>query len=275
MSQIKLYKPTTSARRKTSVINYAEILTKDAPYKKLIHRRAGQGGRNNRGVITVRHQGGGARKMVRQIDFKRNFSEGFKVLSIEYDPSRSSFISLALDLKTGEKSYVLFTKGMKVGEKYDQDKEVVEGNKLFVRDVPLGTAVSQVELQPGQGAKISRSAGNYSIIMASDGDVVTLKLPSGERRKVLGNCTCVVGRIGNEANSLVRIGKAGRNRNKGIRPTVRGKVMNPVDHPHGGGEARNSIGMPYPKTPWGKHALGVKTRKAKHSDKMIVSRRKN
>lgn len=273
MSLVKLYRPTTAARRKTSVIDYAQILTTQTPYKQLLYRKTKQSGRNNQGRITIRHRGGGARKLVRQVDFKRRFPDGFKVLTVEYDPNRSAFISLVSDLRTGQKAYVLYTKGMRVGEKYNLGQEVVEGNTLMVRDVPLGTMVSQIELRPGQGAKIARSAGNYAIVMASDDKTVTLKLPSGERRKVLGDCLCVVGRIGNEANNLVRIGKAGRNRHRGIRPTVRGKAMNPVDHPHGGGKARTPIGMPYPKTPWGKHALGVKTRKSKQSDGMIVSRR--
>jgi large subunit ribosomal protein L2 len=275
MSRVKVYKPTTNARRRTSVIDYSGVLTKDAPYKKLIHRHKGQGGRNSSGQITVRHQGGGARQLVREVDFKRQFPEGFKVLSVEYDPTRSAFVSLVSDLKTGEKTYVLFTKGMRPGEKYGLTKEIREGNQLPLQDLPVGTTVSQVELQPGQGARLARSAGNYAIVTASDDNLVTLKLPSGERRKVLGTCTAVIGRVGNEAKSLVRTGKAGRQRHKGIRPTVRGKVMNPTDHPHGGGEARNPVGMPYPKTPWGKHALGVKTRKPKPSDKLIVSRRKS
>lgn len=275
MSRVKVYKPTTSARRKTSVVNYAKVLTSNDPYKKLIHRQKGQAGRNSHGLITVRHQGGGYRKLVREVDFKRKFPYGFKVISVEYDPTRSAFVSLVSDLKTGEKSYVLFTKGMRPGQKYGLSKEIIEGNQLQLKELPVGTTVSQIELQPGQGAKLARSAGNYAIVTASDENMVTLKLPSGERRKVLNTCLAVVGRVGNEAKSLVRVGKAGRQRHKGIRPTVRGKVMNPTDHPHGGGEARNPVGMPYPKTPWGKHALGVKTRKPKSSDKMIISRRKS
>ncbi len=275
MSKVKVYKPTTNARRRTSVIAYSEILTGDEPHKKLISRRKKQGGRNDRGLITVRHQGGGYRKLVREVDFKRRFKEGFKVITVEYDPTRSAFVSLVGDLKTGRKAYVLYTRGMKVGERYDTNKEILEGNQARLGDLPVGTTVSQIEMQPGQGAKLARSAGNYATVTASDGKMVTLKLPSGERRKVSDNCTAVIGRVGNEAKNLVRIGKAGRQRHKGIRPTVRGKVMNPTDHPHGGGEARNPIGMPYPKTPWGKHALGVKTRKPKASDKLIVSRRKS
>lgn len=275
MSQIKLYKPTTNGRRLSSVIDYASILTTDEPYKKLLVRKVKVSGRNNTGSITVRHQGGGFRKLVRIVDFKRNFPNGCKVLTIEYDPNRSAFISLVSDLKTGQKAYVLYVKGTKVGDILNSNQEIVEGNSLPLSAIPVGTMVSQVELRPGQGAKIARAAGNYAIVTANEGNLVTLKLPSGEVRKFLGNCRCVVGRIGNDAHNLVRIGKAGRQRHKGIRPTVRGKVMNPVDHPHGGGTGRNPIGMAYPKTPWGKYALGVKTRKPNQpSDKFIVSRRK-
>lgn len=275
MSQIKLYKPTTNGRRLSSVIDYTSILTTDEPYKKLLVRKAKASGRNNTGSITVRHQGGGSRKLVRIVDFKRNFPNGCKVLTIEYDPNRSAFISLVSDLKTGEKAYVLYVKGTKVGDVLNSNQEIVEGNSLPLSAIPVGTMVSQVELRPGQGAKIARAAGNYAIVTANEGNLVTLKLPSGEVRKFLGDCRCVVGRIGNDAYNLVRIGKAGRQRHKGIRPTVRGKVMNPVDHPHGGGTGRNPIGMAYPKTPWGKYALGVKTRKPNQpSDKFIVSRRK-
>jgi large subunit ribosomal protein L2 len=257
------------------VIDYASILTTDEPYKKLLVRKLKASGRNNTGSITVRHQGGGARKLVRIVDFKRNFPNGCKVLTIEYDPNRSAFISLVSDLKTGQKAYVLYVKGTKVGDILNSNQEIVEGNSLPLSAIPVGTMVSQVELRPGQGAKIARAAGNYAIVTANEGNLVTLKLPSGEVRKFLGNCRCVVGRIGNDAHNLVRIGKAGRQRHKGIRPTVRGKVMNPVDHPHGGGTGRNPIGMAYPKTPWGKYALGVKTRKPNQpSDKFIVSRRK-
>jgi large subunit ribosomal protein L2 len=275
MSEIKLYKPTTAARRKTSVINYGKILTGDKPHKALLIRKANSAGRNNSGKITVRHRGGGSKKLVRVVSFKNKFSSGFKVLTIEYDPNRTAFISLVTDLATGNKHYVLYTKGMVVGQKYGANKEIQEGNRLLLKEIPVGTFVSQIEIQPGQGAKLVRSAGNYAIVTARDEKYVTLKLPSGEVRKFLADCSCVVSRVANEAHSLVRIGKAGRNRLKGIRPTVRGKVMNPVDHPHGGGEARNSIGMKYPKTPWGKHALGVKTRNKKlASNQLILNRRK-
>lgn len=277
MSRVKIYKPTTASRRHTSVIAYSEVLTKGAKKsKKLLVRKARSAGRNNTGKITVRHKGGGYKKLVRKVDFVRAFPQGFKVATVEYDPTRSAFVCLVIDIATGVKSYVLHTRGMEVGKTFNANKEIVEGNTLRLDTVPVGTEVSQIELQPGRGAQMIRSAGSYAIVTAREEKYVTLKLPSGEVRKVLGSATCVVGRVGNGANNLVRYGKAGRMRKMGIRPTVRGKVMNPVDHPHGGGEARNSIGLKYPKTPWGKHAMGVKTRDMrKASTKLIVSRRKN
>ena len=274
MAAIKLYKPTTSARRKTSVINYKEFLTTDKPFKKLLIRKTRAAGRNQSGKITVRHQGGGAKKLVRQVDFKRNFPEGFKVLTVEYDPTRTAFISLVSDLKSGVKKYILNSKGIEVDKKYYESNEIQDGNKVQLKFVPVGTAVSQVEYQPNQGAKLLRSAGVYATVTAKDDGYVTLKLASSEIRKFQDTCSCVISRMSNDAHNLVRLGKAGRSRHMGIRPTVRGKVMNPVDHPHGGGEAANSIGMAYPKTPWGKHALGVKTRKkSKLSGKFIIKRR--
>jgi large subunit ribosomal protein L2 len=274
MSTIKLYKPTTPARRKTSVVDYKKVLSGDKPYKPLLIRKKNQAGRSN-GKITVRHQGGGYRTLVRQVDFKRNFPEGFKVQTVEYAPDRTSFVSLVSCLKTGEKKYIIHTNNMQVGLVYQNNQEALEGNQIPLALVPVGTFVSQIEIFPNKGATLVRSAGTYAIVTAKEEKYVTIKLPSGEIRKVLATCNCVVSRVGNTAHGLVRIGKAGRQRHKGIRPTVRGKVMNPVDHPHGGGEASNSIGMKYPKTPWGKHALGVKTRdKKKLSSKFIVQRRK-
>ncbi len=274
MSVLKKYKPTTPARRKTSVVDYSKILTTDKPYKKLLFRKKKSAGRNNRGKITVRHRGGGYKKQVRILDFKRNFEQGAKVISIEYDPNRSAFISLVVDLKTGKKHYILYSKGMSVGSVVHTNEQIKDGNTVKLKNVPVGNFVSQVEMRPGQGAKMIRSAGNYAVVTAKDEGYVTLRLPSGEIRKFVDECTCVINRVGNEVHEFVRIGKAGRQRKRGIRPTVRGKVMNPVDHPHGGGEARNSIGLKYPKTPWGKHAMGVKTRKNKKSDKFIIKRRK-
>jgi large subunit ribosomal protein L2 len=274
MSILKKYKPTTAARRKTSVIDYSKILTGDKPTKSLIFHKKNSAGRNAHGRITVRHRGGGYRKQVRIIDFKKNFSEGFKINTIEYDPNRTAFISLVTDLKTGIKSYILYSKGMEAGKKYNTSDEILEGNTIPLIDAPVGSQVSQIELNPNGGAKIVRSAGTYATVTAKDGAYVTLKLPSGEVRRFLSTCKCTLARVSNDAHGLVRIGKAGRIRHMGRRPQVRGKVMNPVDHPHGGGEARNSIGMKYPKTPWGKHAIGVKTRNKKlGSSRLIVSRR--
>jgi large subunit ribosomal protein L2 len=274
MSVLRKYKPTTAARRHTSVVHYSKILTGDEPTKSLTFRKTTTAGRNEHGKITVRHRGGGARKLVRVVDFKKNFTDGYKVNTIEYDPNRTAFISLVTDLKTGKKTYILYTKGMQVGQKYNTNDEINEGNTLFLADCPLGSQICQIELNPNGGAKIVRSAGTYGIITAKDDKYVMVKLPSGEIRKFLATCKATLARMSNEAHGLVRVGKAGRIRHMGRRPQVRGKVMNPVDHPHGGGEARNSIGMKYPKTPWGKHAIGVKTRSKKNaSNRLIVSRR--
>lgn len=275
MSLLKIYKPTTPSRRRTSVVDYNKVLTGDKPNKKLLKRKKTTAGRNNTGKITVRHKGGGARRQLRIVDFKRNFTQGAKVNTVEYDPTRSAFVCLVTDLANGQKKYILHSKSLKKGDIIKNSSEVIVGNTVLLKNIPVGTSVSQIELNPGQGAKMVRSAGTYATVTAKDEGTVTLKLPSGEIRKFNENCQCVVDRMGNENYELVRIGKAGRQRHRGKRPTVRGKVMNPVDHPHGGGEARNSIGMKYPKTPWGKHALGVKTRrKKKASNKFIVSRRK-
>jgi large subunit ribosomal protein L2 len=274
MSTIKIYKPTSPARRKTSTIDFKKILTGDKPTKSLIVRKSRTGGRNNRGVITTRHIGGGARKMVRLIDYKNQFSAGFKVNTIEYDPGRTAFICLVTDLSNGSKRYILHTKGIVVGKTYGLGKDLEKGTPVKLKDAPIASMVSQLELRPGQGAKCIRSAGAYGTIISKDETMVNIKMPSGEVRKFSVHCMCVIGQIGNDAWEQVRLGSAGRNRRFGVRPTVRGKVMNPVDHPHGGGEARNSIGMKAPKTPWGKPANGVKTRSRKNvSNNMIVSRR--
>ncbi len=273
MSNLKLYKPTTPSRRFSSRIDYKKILTTKKPYKKLVIRKTRTGGRS-RGKITVRHIGGGHRKLIRIIDYKRQFPIGFKVETIEYDPNRTAFICLVVDLKSGNRKYILHNNKFVVGNIYDQNQEIIEGNNLKISQLPVGTEISEIELTPGNGAKLIRSAGCYGQITAKEEKYTSVKLPSGEIRKFLNDCKAVVGRIGNTSWKLVRIGKAGSNILKGKRPTVRGKAMNPVDHPHGGGEARNSIGMKYPKTPWGKHALGVKTRnKKKLSSRLIVKRR--
>lgn len=276
MSKVKLYKPTTAARRHTSVTDYAAVLTKNVkPTKSLILRKKNASGRNNTGKITVRHRGGGYRNLVRKVDFNRQFPLGYKVVTVEYDPNRSAFICLVVDLQTGAKHYVLHTDGMKEGQKYGGNKEITDANNVKLATVPVGTEVSQIELNPGQGAKLVRGAGTFATVTAREDRFVTVKLPSGEIRKLNENCGCVINPVGNGSHNKLRIGKAGRNRHMGIRPTVRGKVMNPVDHPHGGGEARNSIGLKYPKTPWGKHALGVSTRRPKKQSSKFIITRKN
>lgn len=275
MSKLKSYKPTTPTRRHSSVVDYANILTASEPFKPLTKRKFNRAGRNKQGKITIRHRGGGSVRLYRQISFKHNFELGYKVVSIEYDPNRSSLIALVIDLKTGKKHYILHTKNLVVGNKYSETNEIKSSTQIQLKALPIGTMVCQVELQPGKGIELVRSAGSYAEVTAKENGYVTLKLPSGEIRKFLETCYCYIGRVGNESHELERLGKAGRVRNAGFRPSVRGKAMNPVDHPHGGGEARNSIGMKYPKTPWGKHALGVKTRnKKKNSSRLIVKRRK-
>lgn len=275
MSKLKLYKPTTPSRRHSSVVDYSQILTSNEPHKPLTTRKFNRAGRNKQGKITVRHRGGGSVRLYRTISFKHKFELGYKVVSVEYDPNRSAFIALVIDLKSGKKHYILHTKGLEVGNKYSENQEIKPSTQVQLKSIPIGTMVCQIEQQPGKGVELARSAGSYAQVTAKENGYVSLKLPSGEIRKFLETCYCYVGRVGNESHELERIGKAGRVRNKGFRPSVRGKVMNPVDHPHGGGEARNSIGMKYPKTPWGKHALGVKTRnKKKSSSRLIVKRRK-
>ncbi len=277
MSQIKIYKPTTPGRRKTSVVDYSAVLTKNVrPTKKLMIRKKNRAGRNNSGKISVRHQGGGYRTKVRIINYKRDAVEGYKVLTIEYDPNRNAFISLAVNLDNGKKEYILAHKDIKEGDLLKFDGSIEAGNRIKVADLPIGTEVCQLEMSPGKGAQMVRGAGNYAVITANEAGYVSLKLPSGEVRKFLGTCTAIIGRMSNENYKNIRFGKAGRLRHMGIRPTVRGKAMNPVDHPHGGGEGSNSIGMAHPKTLWGKNAYGVKTRdKKKASSKLIVRRRKS
>lgn len=277
MSKLKLYKPTTASRRKTSVIDYPNILTStsQSPYKKLTVVKKEKAGRNNHGKITIRHRGAGNKKLLRTVTFKRNFELGYKVLTVEYAPDRTGFVSLVVDLKTGKKHYLLHSAGLETGKVYGTNSDIVDGNTLKLKDMPVGAFVSQIELRPGQGGIVVRSAGAYAIVTAKDDKYVTLKLPSTEIRKFNENCQCVVGKVGNESHGLVRIGKAGRKRKMGWRPTVRGKVMNPVDHPHGGGEARNPIGLSHPKTPWGKPALGVRTRKRKNPSQQFIIKRKN
>ena len=272
---IKKYKPTTPGRRGMSSLTFEEITT-NKPEKSLVVSLKSKGGRNNNGRITTRHQGGGHKRNYRIIDFKRN-KDGIpaKVATIEYDPNRSANIAL-LHYVDGEKRYILAPKGLTVGMKVisGKDADIKVGNCLEMKDMPEGTFIHNVELYPGKGGQLARSAGCSAQILGIEDKYVTVRLSSGEVRKILSNCRATVGVVGNEDHNLVNIGKAGRNRWKGIRPTVRGSVMNPNDHPHGGGEGRTPIGRKSPMTPWGKKAMGVKTRKTKKaSDKLIVRRR--
>ena len=272
---IKKYKPTTPGRRGMSSLTFEEITT-NKPEKSLVVPLKSKGGRNNNGRITTRHQGGGHKRSYRLIDFKRN-KDGIpaKVATIEYDPNRSANIAL-LHYVDGEKRYILAPKGLTVGTTVvsGKDADIKVGNCLEMKDMPEGTFIHNVELKPGKGGQLARSAGCSAQILGIKEKYVTVRLSSGEVRKILANCRATVGVVGNEDHSLVNIGKAGRNRWKGIRPTVRGSVMNPNDHPHGGGEGRTPIGRKSPMTPWGKKAMGVKTRKTKKaSDKLIVRRR--
>lgn len=272
---IRKYKPTTSARRDMSVLKFSEI-TKDTPEKSLVVPLNKRGGRNNQGKITVRHKGGGVKRLYRIIDFKRNKDNipGI-VSSIEYDPNRTSNIAL-INYQDGEKRYIIAPKGLKVGSTVMSGEavDVKVGNAMPLVNIPVGTLVHNVELKPGKGAEIARSAGASAQILGREDKYVLLRLVSGETRKVLGTCRATIGEVGNEGHELVTVGKAGRNRYKGIRPTVRGSVMNPNDHPHGGGEGKAPIGRKAPVTPWGKPALGLKTRKKKESDKLIIRRGK-
>ena len=273
---IKNYKPNTPGTRGMSTLINTEI-TKKTPTKSLLVKKSKTGGRNNQGKITVRHIGGGARQKYRLIDFKRNKDgiEG-RVASIEYDPNRSANIAL-INYVDGEKRYIIAPLNLKVGDKIESgvNADIKVGNALPLENIPVGTLVHNVELNPGAGAKFARSAGSSVQILGKEGKYVLFRLTSGEVRKLLGTCRATIGVVGNEDYSLVKIGKAGRTRHKGFRPTVRGSVMNPNDHPHGGGEGRAPIGRSGPMTPWGKPALGYKTRKNKKaSDKYIVSRRK-
>ena len=275
---VKLYKPTTPGRRKTSVIDYRKVLDKNVSTpKSLRFSRAKSGGRNNSGKITVRHRGGGHRKQIRDIDFKRQkINIPATVQTIEYDPNRSAFISLVA-YADGEKRFITATDGLKVGDKVltSATAPIKPGNRLPIANIPIATFVHDVELREGGGAVLARGAGTYAVVQAVEGKTANLKLPSGEIRQVSSNGWATIGTVSNPSKINVRLGKAGRRRNMGWRPTVRGKAMNPVDHPHGGGEGHNPIGMKYPKTPWGKHALGVKTRKRKkYSNNMILKRRK-
>ena len=273
---IKNFKPNTPGTRGMSTLVNDEITT-STPEKSLLVKKSKTGGRNNQGKITVRHIGGGVRRKYRLIDFKRNKDgiEG-RVATIEYDPNRSANIAL-VNYLDGEKRYIIAPLGLKVGDKIESgvDADIKVGNALPLENIPVGTMVHNVELNPGAGAKLARSAGSGVQILGKEGKYVIIRLKSGETRKVLGRCRATVGEVGNFDYELVSLGKAGRKRHMGIRPTVRGSVMNPNDHPHGGGEGRAPVGRAQPMTPWGKPALGLKTRKNKKaSTKLIMTRRK-
>lgn len=274
---VKLYKPTSAGRRIHSVTDYSVLHKKFKTPKGMVVSKGRAGGRNNSGKISVRHHGGGARKKLRILDFSRTDKKNVPALvkTVEYDPGRTAFISL-LAYADGVKRYILTPQGLKVGDRvmFSDTAEILPGNRLALKNIPVGSFIHDIELAPGQGGRIARSAGAYAILQNMEAGYALLKMPSGEIRKIKDTCAATVGQLANADWMNVRIGKAGRSRHMGIRPTVRGKAMNPVDHPHGGGEGHNPIGMKYPKTPWGKHAMGVKTRlKKKYSNRMIIKRR--
>lgn len=272
---IKLYKPTNNAERGKSTLKN-EILTKKVkPEKSLLESTSKTGGRNHSGKITVRHIGGGAKRKYRKIDFKRNKLDILgRVASIEYDPNRTANIAL-INYRDGEKRYILAPEGLIVGQDIiaGETADIKVGNALPIGNIPVGTVIHNVELRPGKGGELARSAGSKAQIIGREDKYVMVRLTSGEQRLILKTCYATIGEVGNSDYELVSLGKAGRTRHMGIRPTVRGSVMNPNDHPHGGGEGRAPIGRSGPMTPWGKPALGFKTRKKKTSDKLIVRRR--
>ncbi len=274
---IKVYKPTTNGRRNMSVLNYKAEITTDKPEKSLLVSKSKTAGRNNQGKITVRHHGGGAKQKYRIIDFKRNKDDiPAKVATIEYDPNRTANIAL-LHYADGKKTYILAPKGLKVGDVVvsGPNADIKTGNTLPLANIPMGTMVHNIELKPGKGGQLVRSAGASAQLLGKEDKYVIIRLTSGEVRKILATCRATIGEVGNGSHELVKVGKAGRKRHMGIRPTVRGSVMNPNDHPHGGGEGRAPVGRKSPMTPWGKPALGLKTRKKnKHSNKYIVRGRK-
>ena len=273
---IKTYRPTTPSRRHMTVSGFDGVDKHARPEKSLVEVLKKNSGRNSYGRITVRHQGGGNRQKYRVIDFKRNKLdvEG-KVIRLEYDPNRSAFIAL-VEYADGERRYILAPVGLNVGDSVlsSTAADIKAGNALPLQNIPVGTVIHNIELYPGKGAQLVRSAGVAALLMAKENDMATVRLPSGEMRKVRLDCFATIGQVGNIDHANVHIGKAGRKRHMGIRPTVRGSVMNPVDHPHGGGEGKSPVGRPGPVTPWGKPALGYKTRKTKNAtDKFIVKRR--
>lgn len=274
---IRIYQPTSPGRRKSSVNDYAELVGVQAPHKRLLVPIKQRAGRNAQGKITVRHRGAGNKRFYRQVDFRQEkFHQPATVLGIQYDPNRSAHLAL-IEYPDREKRYVLAPSGLRIGATILVAPERIEiktGNRTQVGNIPTGVPIHNIELVPGNGGALVRSAGNSATIMSVEGDQALIKMPSGELRKVAKTAMASIGQLSNIDHGNIRWGKAGRMRWQNRRPTVRGKAMNPVDHPHGGGEGLQPIGMPYPKTPWGKHALGVKTRrKHKYSNRLIISRR--
>ncbi len=272
---VRAFKPTSPARRQMTVSTFEEITT-NVPEKSLLVEKKRTGGRNAQGKITVRHHGGGAKQKYRLIDFKRNKDNiEAKVATIEYDPNRSAYIALVV-YADGEKRYIIAPVGLKVGDVVvsGPESDIKVGNTLPLKNIPVGTVIHNIELTAGKGAQIVRSAGTSAQLMAKEGNYATLRLPSGEMRYVRIECRATIGTVSNLTHEIINLGKAGRKRHMGIRPTVRGSVMNPNDHPHGGGEGKSPVGHPGPLTPWGKPALGLKTRKnKKYSDRLIIKKR--
>ena len=271
---LKQYKPTTPSRRNMSTPSFDEV-TKFTPEKSLITTKKKNAGRNSYGKITVRHHGGGNKQKYRIIDFKRNAEENAKVIGVEYDPNRTAYIAL-LENDEGKKSYIIAPAGLTDGDVVASgaDADIKPGNVLPISQIPVGTIIHNIELYPGKGAQLVRSAGAFAQLMAKENGSAQVRLPSGEVRIVRLECKATIGQVGNLEHETIKLGKAGKTRHKGIRPTVRGSVMNPCDHPHGGGEGRSPIGRPGPVTPWGKPALGYKTRNKKaRTNKFIIKRR--
>ncbi len=271
---VKQYKPTTPSRRNMTSPSFDEV-TKFSPEKSLIVKKKKNAGRNNNGKITVRHHGGGNKQKYRLIDFKRNVDESAKVIGVEYDPNRTSYIAL-LENEAGKKSYIIAPVGLTDGDVVTAgaDADIKPGNVLPISQIPVGTIIHNIELYPGKGAQLVRSAGAFAQLMAKENGSAQVRLPSGEVRIVRLDCKATIGQVGNLEHETIKLGKAGKTRHKGIRPTVRGSVMNPCDHPHGGGEGKSPVGRPGPVTPWGKPALGYKTRNKKaRTNKFIIKRR--
>ena len=271
---VKMYKPTTPSRRNMTTPSFEEI-TKFSPEKSLMVKKKKNAGRNSYGKITVRHHGGGNKQKYRLIDFKRNVDESAKVIGVEYDPNRTSYIAL-LENEEGKKSYIIAPVGLTDGDVVSAgaDADIKPGNVLPISAIPVGTIIHNIELYPGKGAQLVRSAGAFAQLMAKENGTAQVRLPSGEVRIVRLECKATIGQVGNLEHETIKLGKAGKTRHKGIRPTVRGSVMNPCDHPHGGGEGKSPVGRPGPVTPWGKPALGYKTRNKKaRTNKFIVKRR--